>query len=69
MAGILILLALVGYLEAANVRGDERIAAFWGRPSGDEQVRRLDVPTQPVTRFGVPFHGLPAPVPDKHHDE
>lgn len=72
MAGILILLAIVGYMEAVNVHGDARVAAFWRRPAPQEIARQADgvppvpvlpvLPAAPATRFGVPLHALPGAV-------
>ena len=57
IAIILALVAVVGYLEAANQHGDAQGAQFWGgRPVPAEVIREVDrVGPPPVQRFGFRF--------------
>jgi len=54
---ILLLALVVGYSQAVNDHGDEKVAQFWGNKAQlryDPQ-REVPVPQQPVTRFGHTF--------------
>lgn len=59
IAILLALVAVVGYLEAANQHGDAQVAQFWGgRPVPAEVIREVDRVGPPVQRFGVDFADL-----------
>lgn len=58
MVGVLLVVAMLGYLNLADASMDAHLRAFWGRTSSPlQEAKRIDgVPDYgTVTRFGIRF--------------
>jgi len=57
MIGVILVLVLLGYANAADERASEKLAQFWRQPTPAQVVAEVDRdhPPQRVQRFGYQF--------------
>jgi len=57
MVGILLVLVVLGYANAVDAHGSEKLAQFWRQPTPAQVVAEVDstYPAQRVNRFGYQF--------------